>query len=101
MHFRQISPEFARAAFVACSALFAGVIAAMRVMLGRFATWRVAPRVAVAVLAGGGALVWWLINGQVEGAVLFEFSARHGVTEADLLVIPHLAAALYVAVARP
>lgn len=37
------------------------------------------------------AVVWVLANGPVEGAVLWTFDRQHGLTTADLLVIPMIA----------
>lgn len=48
--------------------------------------------VALGLVVAAG-LAWWLVNGPVEGAVLLEVSPRHGLTVADLLVPPLVAAA--------
>lgn len=100
MHFRQVSPDVARVAFAACSLAYVAVLALMRLRLGTTADWAMLARLSIVGLAIGGSLVWWFINGQVEGSVLVTLAQGHGITQADVLVIPHLAAALYVLTIR-
>ena len=100
MHFRQVSPDVARGAFAACSLVYVAVLAVMRLRLGAAGDWAMVARLCVVALAVGGSFVWWFINGQVEGSVLMTLAQGHGITQADVLVIPHLAAALYVLTIR-
>jgi len=100
MHFRQVSPDVARVAFAACSLAYIAVLAVLRLRLGTTGGWGMMARLSVVSLAIGGSLVWWFINGHVEGSVLVTLAQGHGITQADVLVLPHLAAALYVLTIR-
>lgn len=69
-------------------AVLVSLLAATALALARPST------AAVGLVAAAG-VAWWLVNGPVEGAVLLEVSPRHGLTVADLLVPPLVAAAAW------
>jgi hypothetical protein len=86
-------PELVIAAVAITVVNVAMVEVAMRT-LGSTLLRAIAPvRVAVATVLVSCACLWLLANAPVEGPVLVLISRNHGVTVADLLVIPPIVAA--------
>ena len=86
-------------AYVAMLTVFAAGLVGLARLHGAPGRW---PRSAVAGVVTGALLisvVWWWIDGALEGPVLFTVSTTHGLTVGDLLVAPVLAAAALVVLA--
>lgn len=74
--------------------MLAIVLAANALRAGDYGTG--SPLRTLAALGGLG-VAWLALNGPMEGAVLLHVSRDHGITVADLLVVPALLVAVVVA----
>ena len=90
-----------------CLAIYATMLTAFVAILvvlawryGRPRAWPTASVYGVVVGAAAISIIWWWINGVVEGRVLISITGSHALTTGDLLAAPVLVAAILVVVAR-
>jgi hypothetical protein len=90
-----------------CLAIYAAMLTAFVAILvvlawryGRPRAWPTTSVYGVVVGAVAISIVWWWINGVVEGRVLISITGSHALTTGDLLAAPVLVAAILVVAAR-
>jgi hypothetical protein len=90
-----------------CLVIYAGMLTAFVAVLvalawryGRPRAWPTASVYGVVIGAAAISVVWWWINGVVEGRVLISVTGSHALTTGDLLAAPVLVAAGLVVAAR-
>ena len=90
-----------------CLVIYAGMLTAFVALLvalawryGRPRAWPTASVYGVVVGAAAISIIWWWINGVVEGRVLISITGSHALTTGDLLAAPVLVAASLVVAAR-
>jgi hypothetical protein len=79
---------------------FVALLVALAWRYGRPRAWPTASIYGVVVGAVAISIIWWWINGVVEGRVLISITGSHALTTGDLLAVPVLVAAGLVVVAR-
>jgi hypothetical protein len=80
--------------------VFVGLLVALAWRYGRPRAWPTAAVYGVVVGAVAISIIWWWINGVVEGRVLISITGSHALTTGDLLAAPVLVGAGLVVVAR-
>jgi hypothetical protein len=86
--------------YTAMLTAFLAVVIALAWRYGRPRAWPAASVWGVVVGAVVISIVWWWINGVVEGRVLISVTGSHALTVGDLLALPVLVGGVLVVAAR-